>query len=96
MISFRVFSGTAEVIPDYTTVWLFRERLIRNGKLEAIWEEFPNQLKAKGLELKKAVIQDATFITSDPGHAKSDVPRGEKAKTRRSKDGVLYRICISP
>ena len=26
-ISFRVFSGTTEVIPDYTTVWLFRERL---------------------------------------------------------------------
>lgn len=86
-ISFRVFLGTTEVIPDYTTVWLFRERLIKAGMLEAIWEEFVNQLKAKGYEIKKGVIQDATFITSDPGHAKSDVPRGEKAKTRRSKDG---------
>ena len=85
--SFRVFLGTTEVIPDYSTVWLFRERLIKNGKLEAIWEEFSNQLKAKGYEVKKGVIQDATFITSDPGHAKSDVPRGEEAKTRRSKDG---------
>lgn len=85
--SFRVFLGTTEVIPDYTTVWLFRERLIKNGKLEAIWEEFSNQLKAKGYEVRKGVIQDATFITSDPGHAKSDVPRGEEAKTRRSKDG---------
>jgi IS5 family transposase len=37
--------------------------------------------------VKKGVIQDATFITSDPGHAKSDVPRGREAKTRRSKDG---------
>lgn len=86
-ISFRVFLGTTEVIPDYTTVWLFRERLIKNGKLDAIWEEFTNQLKAKGYEVKKGVIQDATFITSDPGHAKSDVPRGKEAKTRRSKDG---------
>ena len=85
--SFRVFLGTTEVIPDYTTVWLFRERLIKNGKLEAVWEEFLNQLKAKGYEVKKGVIQDATFITSDPGHAKSDVPRGEEAKTRRSRDG---------
>jgi transposase, IS5 family len=87
-ISFRIFLGTTEVIPDYTTVWLFRERLIKKGKYEAIWEEFLNQLKANGYEVKKGVIQDATFITSDPGHAKSDVPRGDKAKTRRSKDGA--------
>jgi IS5 family transposase len=86
-ISFRVFLGTTEVIPDYSTVWLFRERLKENGKLEAIWEEFVNQLKANGYDVKKGVIQDATFITSDPGHAKSDVPRGREAKTRRSKDG---------
>jgi IS5 family transposase len=82
--SFRVFLGTTEVIPDYTTVWLFRERLIKNGKLEAVWEEFLNQLKAKGYEVKKGVIQDATFITSDPGHAKSDVLRGD----------FIGKICI--
>lgn len=87
-ISFRIFLGTTEVIPDYTTVWLFRERLIESGKLDAIWEEFLNQLRAKGYEIKKGVIQDATFITSDPGHAKGDTPRGEGAKTRRSRDGT--------
>jgi len=87
-ISFRVFLGTTEVIPDYSTVWLFRERLKENGMLEFIWEEFVNQLKAKGYDVKKGVIQDATFITSDPGHAKCDVPRGGDAKTRRSKDGA--------
>ena len=86
-ISFRVFLGTTEVIPDYSTVWLFRERLKESGKLESIWDEFVNQLKAKGYDVKKGVIQDATFITSDPGHSKSDVPRGENAKTRRSRDG---------
>jgi IS5 family transposase len=86
-ISFRVFLGTTEVIPDYSTVWLFRERLIEIGKLDAIWEEFANQLREKGYDVKKGVIQDATFITSDPGHAKSDVPRGRETKTRRSRDG---------
>ena len=86
-ISFRVFLGTTEVIPDYSTVWLFRERLKENGKLGAIWDEFVNQLRAKGYDVKKGVIQDATFITSDPGHAKSDVPRRGEAKTRRSRDG---------
>ena len=86
-ISFRVFLGTTEVIPDYSTVWVFRERLKECGKYEAIWEEFLNQLRAKGYDVKKGVIQDATFITSDPGHARSDEPRGKDAKTRRSKDG---------
>jgi IS5 family transposase len=86
-ISFRVFLGTTEVIPDYSTVWLFRERLIEIGKLDAIWEEFANQLREKGYDVKEGVIQDATFITSDPGHAKSDVPRGRETKTRRSRDG---------
>jgi IS5 family transposase len=35
-ISFRVFLGTTEVIPDYTTVWLFRKRLEESSKYEAI------------------------------------------------------------
>lgn len=87
-ISFRVFLGTTEVIPDFTTVWRFRDRLEESGKSEAIWEEFTNQLRAKGYDIKKGVIQDATYITSDPGHAKKDVPRGDEAKTRRSKDGT--------
>ena len=29
-----------------------------------------------------------TFIEADPGHAKKDTPRGDEAKTRRSKDGT--------
>jgi IS5 family transposase len=87
-ISFRVFLGTTEVIPDYTTVWLFRKRLEETGKCDDIWYEFTNQLRAKGYDVRKGVIQDASFITSDPGHAKKDVPRGDEAKTRRSKDGT--------
>ena len=52
-----------------------------------MWEELQRQLDAKGLKVKKGVVQDATFITSDPGHAKADQPRGEEARTRRSRDG---------
>ena len=46
------------------------------------------QLDVMKLKVKKGIMQDASFITSDPGHAKSDTPRGEEAKTRRSKDGT--------
>ena len=38
------------------------------------------------LKLKTGIMQDASFITSDPGHAESDTLRGEEAKTWRSKD----------
>jgi transposase, IS5 family len=40
------------------------------------------------LQIKQGTIQDATFIHSDPGHAKADKPQGDEAKTRRSIDGT--------
>jgi IS5 family transposase len=86
-ISFHRFLGFPDVIPDATTVWLFRERLAESGRDRLVWEELQRQLDKKGLSVKKGVVQDASFITSDPGHAKKDKPRGEEARTRRSRDG---------
>ncbi|WAM22635.1 MAG: IS5 family transposase (plasmid) [Candidatus Methanoperedens sp.] len=87
-ISFRKFLGFPDTIPDFSTVWTFRERLSKTGRDKKVWQELQRQLDSKGLKVKKGVIQDATFITSDPGHAKADKPRGDKAKTRRSRDGT--------
>ncbi|NVO66886.1 IS5 family transposase [Methanofollis tationis] len=87
-ISFRHFLGYPETIPDRSMIWLFRERLEQTGKDTAIWEEFQRQLDAQGLAIKRGVIQDATFITADPGHASADTPRGDQAQTRRSRDGT--------
>jgi len=87
-ISFRKFLGFPEGIPDSSTVWLFRERLATTGKEEAIWKELQRQLEGKGLKIRKGVIQDATFITADPGHATTGTPRGDDAKTRRNKEGT--------
>jgi len=42
-----------EIIPDYYTVWLFRNRLDETGKYETIRDEFTNQLRAKGYDVKK-------------------------------------------
>ena len=77
-----------ESSPDSTTIWTFRERLDDSGMGKEIWDELQKQLDAMKLKLKKGIMQDASFITSDPGHAKSDTPRGEEAKIRRSKDGT--------
>ena len=87
-ISFRKFLGFPNKIPDRSTVWDFKERISKTGKESAIWDEMQRQLDAKGLKIKKGMIQDATFIQSDPGHARADKPRGDKAKTRMSKDGT--------
>lgn len=87
-LSFRNFLGFPDYIPDSTTVWSFRKRIIDNGKEEEIWGELQRQLYSLGLKIKKGMIQDATFIHSDPGHAKADKPRGDEAKTRRSSDGT--------
>ena len=86
-ISFRRFLGFPESIPDATTVWLFRDRLAETGRDRAVWEELQRQLDERGLRVRKGVVQDATFITSDPGHAPADKPRGGEARTRRSRDG---------
>ena len=62
-------------------------RLVESGRDRAVWAELQRQLDLKGLKVKKGVVQDATFITADPGHAPADKPRGREAKTRRSRDG---------
>ena len=87
-ISFWRFLGGPKELPDRSTIWLFRERLKDNDSLVLIWAELQCQLDNMGYEIIRGVMQDATFITSDPGHAKADKPRGEEAKTRRSKDGT--------
>ena len=85
-LSFQRFLGFPEKAPDYSTVWQFRERLAESRRDRLIWAELQRQLDEKGLKVKKGVVQDATFITSDPGHAPADKPRGGEARTRRSRD----------
>jgi IS5 family transposase len=86
-LSFMKFLGFPEIVPDSTTIWLFRERLTKQEKLESLWQELQRQLDAMGLVVKEGCIQDATFITSDPGRS-GNKPRGDEARTRRSKDGT--------
>ena len=95
-ISFRKFIGFNTEIPDFSTVWLFRERLIESGKYEGVWNTFQAQLDLKGLKITRGVIQDATIITADPGVPSSEVSRGEEGKTRRNKDGTWTKRGETP
>ena len=52
-ISFLKFLGFPEKIPDHSTIWFFRERLIRLGKLDLIGEELRRQENVPGAEDQK-------------------------------------------
>jgi IS5 family transposase len=52
-VIFQHFPGFPGVIPDYTTVWLFRERLIRDGKCDKVWSELQRQMERRGLKVER-------------------------------------------
>lgn len=87
-ISFMTFLGFPNLFPDSRTIWLFRERMAETGTDKLVWSELQRQLDAKGLKVRHGIAQDATFIESDPGSSESKKPRGNEAKTRRSRDGT--------
>ena len=87
-ISFRHFLGYPASIPDRSTIWAFKNRQVQAGVIHDLWADLQQQFDARGLKIRRGVIQDATFITSDPGHAPADTPRGDLARTRRSRDGT--------
>src|SRR3989338_892724 len=77
-ISFWNFIGFDQRIPDFSTIWRARDRLKERGKEQLIWDELQRQLDEKGYEVKKGVIQDATFIQADVGRTR--IQKEKKAK----------------
>ena len=98
-LSFRQFLGFPENIPDYTTVWNFRERLSKTNQLPKIWRTLQRQLNMKGLVVKTGMIQDASIIKADVGKKRSYLEKkaekegktieySEKQKSHIDKDGT--------
>ena len=81
-LSFRSFLGFPDAVPDFTTIWKARERLVKAGRVGMIWGELQRQLDRKGYRTKKGVIQDATFIEADQGKKRI---REEKRNEREGK-----------
>lgn len=87
-LSFQQFLDYPKSIPDFTTIWRFREELTEGSVIEEMWGEMQRQIENKGIVIEKGVIQDAKFIIADPGKKNSGMNgRGREAKTSRSKDG---------
>jgi len=98
-LSFRAFLGFPEKVPDFSTVWMARERLKEAGRESAIWEELQRQLDEKGFAIAKGVIQDATFIEAEHGRARQAsekkaekegkvIEYTEKQRAHMDKDGT--------
>ena len=89
-ITFMNFLDYPDRLPDARTIWLFRERLSLTGRDRIVWNGIQRQLDSKCIKIREGTAQDATFITSDPGHKKHEETR-EIGHTRRSKDGTFTK-----
>lgn len=99
-LSFRNFLGFPETVPDFSTVWKIRERLQKEGIDKKIWNELQRQLDEKGYDVKKGVIQDASFVEADLGRKRHyrekkaekegrAVKYSEKQKAHIDRDGTF-------
>ena len=69
-LSFMRFLGLGleDVVPDGTTVWLFREELTKQGLIEELFEEFEEYLQQEGYKPRGGQIIDATLIPVPKQH----------------------------
>ncbi|MEM3845614.1 MAG: transposase [Candidatus Parvarchaeota archaeon] len=79
-LSFMNFLNYPEIIPDAKTIWHFRELLSKTGKDKTILKAISKLLEIKGVKIKNGMIQDATFITSDPGYGNYKKDKGDPMK----------------
>lgn len=85
-LSFRNFLGFPETVPDFSTVWKIRERLQKESIDKKIWVELQRQLDEKGYEIKKGVIQDASFVEADFGRKR----HYQEKKAEKKGEKVVY------
>jgi IS5 family transposase len=85
-LSFQRFLGLdpSDPAPDYTTVWLFREKLSLAGAIKPLFDLFVQKLGEHGLIAKEGVIIDATFV---------EVPR---QRNTREENALLKHGQIPP
>ena len=65
-LSFQRFAGISldTTVPDHSTIWRFKEALIKAGLTDKLFEMITDDLESKGLFVKKGTIVDATIIQS--------------------------------
>jgi len=79
-LSFQRFVGLrrSSQIPDRTTIWIFKERLIRAGASESIFEAVNQQLAKQGYVARGGQMVDASIVAVPIQH----VSRDERAQIK--------------
>lgn len=91
--SFRDFVGIisdAEV-PDFTTVWLFKEKLVEHELMDGLFNSIVAQLESRRLVLKKGTIVDASIIKSS-NRPLSNKKRAELQERRQEDETSVSQI----
>lgn len=94
-LSFARFVGLGldDPVPDHTVLSRFRNRLVAEGRLAALFAELDRQLEAAGLVLRRGTMLDATLLpTSAREPRPGATPRDPDARatSRKGRRGVTY------
>ena len=82
-LSFQRFLGISfdTEIPDFTTIWRFRERLVKAGLLDKIFKDVLTQLDKKNVILRRGTLVDATLVQAARKKQKHDRGNDEVGRT---------------
>jgi len=85
-LSFQRFLGISfdTEIPDFSTIWRFRERLVKNRLFDRIFDEILRQLEEKKLILRRGTMVDATIVQSARRLKKKDESTEEQSPRQRA------------
>jgi len=82
-LSFRNFLGYPDRVPDFTTIWKIRDRLVSAGIDEKIWVQLQRQIDELGYRVESGVIQDASFVKADAGRKRLTKEKAAEKKGRK-------------
>ena len=87
-LSFQRFLGISfdNEIPDFTTIWRFRERLIKADLLEEIFNNILKQLDKRKVILRKGTLIDATLVQAARKKVRNKSARDGNVKRSSQKD----------
>ena len=78
-LSFQRFVGLSfsDEVPDFTTIWRFRERLVETDMLDRLFQKINQMLERKGRQLKRGQMTtvDATLVSAARKKPKDGEPR---------------------
>ena len=92
--AFQEFVGLSvqEDVPDFTSHWRFKERLVETNNLDKLFEMIQHQLKKKGVSIQKGNISiiDATIIPSSntPLSKEERADLSEKPSSQKDTDAT--------